>query len=633
MSGSAAPSAHRLLPLSVSVVLAGLLAGILLWLALDHYQTDMVGQVLYDDAVERLNIRAHRDRLRLDQRIRSHHGYVRMLAGQAGAQADLTADITWPGSLPRVIDGTPSWLPHRSLRRLFAQPDAFVVVDANDRPRTQYRLRDVTLPEKLAWPDRRLLLLGETEPTLNFYDGQLFLVASAPFGGGVGRLVGLARLDDEFLRQAQGAFLDDSGVTVLIAGEPQRVLASSDPDRVAPGTLLEALRAQYLVTGKGFLDYGFSEAQAGFGTLVARERLMTLTRPVLSVDRTQRTLVAAAMGGFFLVILVVGVVRLRRLIRRVAGFTEQAFGVSATMPGSGDELVDLERQVERLTSEVLSSRAALETETRERLLLLSETNSRLEREVEMRTRALRRALAEAQNATRSKSRFLASASHDLRQPLQAVRLFEAVLRQQLEGTPSEPVLDRLGQSVATAEVLLAALLDVSKIEAGVIVPQPAHFNVGALLQDVQRDFDLPAQQYGCTLRVFDCSAVAVADPLLVGRILRNLVSNAVKHGGDGRVLLGARRLPAGVRLEVWDEGRGISAEELPHIFEEFYQLDNPERDREKGLGLGLSIAKKLAELCHLPLGVRSVVGKGSVFSLTVPCSEIVAKRCEPTLVA
>jgi signal transduction histidine kinase len=606
------------LSIGTRVVLVGLVIGLVLWLAMDHVQTSSLRQVLLDNAVDQLNTRAHRDRLRLDQRIRSHHAYVTMLAGQATAQPDLLSDIGWPqGTTPRVVDGAPRWLPNRALRRQFAQPDALLVLDESDTVRTLYRLRSVPLPEALTAPDRRLLMQVETEPTLNFFDGQLFLVAAAPFGNGAGRLLGLALVDSEFLRQAQGAFLDDSGVTVLVAGEPPRVLASADPDRAAPGTPLESLRADYLVTGKGFLDYGFSRAQAGFLTLVAQDRVTAVTRPVLALERGQRTIMAAAVGGFFFIVLLLGVFRLRQLTVRVAAFTEQAFGVAR--PGSsGNELVELETQVQLLTSEVLSSRAALEAEASERLRLLSEANARLEAEVQARTADLRAALAEAQQANLAKNRFLASASHDLRQPLQAIRLFEAVLRGQLTGTPAEPAVNRLGESVATAEVLLSALLEVSKLDAGIIMVHPVDFNVGAMLHEVAEEYGAQAEDVGSELRVVDCGAIINADRKLVGRIVRNLVANAIRHARGSRIVLGARRLAGGVRIEVCDRGPGIDPAEQTLIFEEFYQLGNPERDRNKGLGLGLSIARKLADLCHLPLTVRSVPGRGSTFALTLP---------------
>ncbi|GEM_PF-5398376 len=617
------------LSIGIRVLALGVTAGLLLWLVMDRVQTSSIRQVLLDDAVERLDIRANRDRLRLDARVRSHHGYVTLLAGQSVAQAELLADIARNEAAPQVIEGAPRWLPNRSLRRLFAQPDVLLVLDAADKVRTLYRLRDIPLPEPLAAPERRLLMQVEAEPTINFFEGRLYLMAAAPFGanGGdsaAGRLVGLALIDSEFLRQAQGAFLDETGITALVAGEPQRVLASSDPDLAPPGTTLDSLRPAYLVTGKGFLDYGFSRAQAGFLTLVARDRVTALTQPVLALERTHRTVLAAAIGGFFFVILVVVVIRLRRLTHRVASFIEQAFGVAAKRQGSGDELVELENQVQLLTSEVLMSRTALEAEAHQRLQLLSDANLQLEHEVEARTIDLRQALAAAQIANLAKNRFLASASHDLRQPLQAIRLFEAVLRHQLAGSPSELALNRLGESVSTAEVLLSALLEVSKIDAGVIVPRPAHFSVGALLHEIRDEFLPLADQRDCTLRVLDCGAVALADPQLIGRILRNLVANAIRHAPGSRILVGARRLAAGVRVEVWDQGPGIEPEELPLIFEEFYQLANPERDRAKGLGLGLSIARKLAELCHLPLAVRSTVGKGSMFSLTLPYGVVAA---------
>lgn len=626
----ALPSATRLdrMPLGLRVILVGLAAGVLLWLLLDRYQTQWIEEVFREDLTKRLEERARSDRLRLDQRIRTHFGYIGVLVGQAEFLSQITDDLknTEPPAVATAVEA-PLWLPRRSLRRLFVDPDAFIVVDMEDRVRKSYRLRDVPLPARLLHPEPRLVRQAETEPLLLPMDKELFLIAAAQIpgpAGEIGRLVGVTRIDGAFLVQAQGAYRDPTSVVALVSGNPQRILMSTDPARVMPGAALDDLRPSFLLTGKGFFDYGFAEADTGLITLMERAQLDALSRPVLSIERRQRTVLAVAIGGFFILVMAYMAYRLRRVTARVAAFSQRVYGVPPLRPTSGDELANLEYYVERLTREVLTSRVALEAETQEKLCVAADGNRALERakqeletRVEQRTRDLQHALLEAQKATAAKSRFLAAASHDLRQPLQAVRLFEEVLRNRLAGSEVMIVVDRLGQSIGAAEQLLSALLDISKIEAGVVEPEVSRFRVGDLLREVGQDFELLAAQRRSDLRVMDCGAVLETDRILLGRVIRNLVSNAIRHAAGRRVLLGCRRAGSGLRIEVWDQGPGIPPEQIEAIFEEFYQLGNPERDREKGLGLGLSIAKKLATLCGISLEVRSVVGAGSVFALHV----------------
>lgn len=624
----------RTLPIGAQVVFGGLAASVLLWFVLDHFQTQQLNEVFKEDAAQRLDEQSARERLKFGHSVRTHQGYIRMIVGQADMARRLRDGFQSEGGV--AVKDAPPWLPSRSVRRLFVEPDAFLVFDDEARLRAIYRLRDVILPGPLAAADQRLLGQSEKEPLLHAFESGMFLISAASIVGDDGRkvtLVGATRLDGRFLRDAQGAMLNDGTITALVSGGDRVVFASSQPDRVPPWTHVNDLQDQYLVVGKGFFDYGFSEVWAGFVILVERSRVERLIRPIVSLERSNRTMVALAIGVLFTLVLLYVTFRIERLSDRVAAFTAQAFGIAPDGARSGDELVDLDAKVERLTHEVLASRAALEAETRDKLAIMASTNQALEQKVDQRTAELRQALVEAQTATEAKSRFLAAASHDLRQPLQAVRLYEALLRDRLgDDDGLQVVLDHLGRSVGTAEGLLNALLDMSKIEAGVIIPAPSRFSLSTLLEEVRRDFTMIADDGGCHLMVMDSGAVVEADFSLLGRIVKNLVSNAIKHGGGGRVLVGARRDGRAVRLEVWDEGPGIPPQDLSLIFEEFYQLTNPERDREKGLGLGLAIARKLSDLCGFSLDVRSAVGKGSVFSVAIPQvwerAEAAAELCE-----
>ncbi|MGE5515944.1 MAG: NahK/ErcS family hybrid sensor histidine kinase/response regulator [Bacteroidota bacterium] len=225
---------------------------------------------------------------------------------------------------------------------------------------------------------------------------------------------------------------------------------------------------------------------------------------------------------------------------------------------------------------------------------------------------------EAERANMAKTKFLAAASHDLRQPVQAIFFFTSVLAHKLRGHAAKPVLDDLQSSLEGLNVLLDSLLDVSKLDAGLIAPKQTGFSVGAILDRIAADFAPVAREKGLRLRVVPCSAVVRSDPALLARIIQNLVANAVRYTPRGAVLLGCRRHGQQIDIQVWDTGIGIPAERTKDIFEEFTQLGNPERDRSQGLGLGLAIVDRLARLLNHNLHVVSQPGRGSVFSVTVP---------------
>ena len=267
---------------------------------------------------------------------------------------------------------------------------------------------------------------------------------------------------------------------------------------------------------------------------------------------------------------------------------------------------------------------------------LERLNVDLERRVETKSAELRAALEAmrsardgAEAADRAKSSFLAAASHDLRQPMHALGLYMAALRAEPDDAARVELIGRMDASVGALDGLFDALLDVSRIDAGAIEPRPRVFALEALLHRLGADFATQAADKGLRLAVRVAPAVrglnAFSDPLLVERILRNLLANAVKYTAAGGVLLACRLRAAGSpaphwRIEVWDSGPGIPESEFERVFEEFYQLGNPERNRAAGLGLGLSIVRRLTRLLGHPLALQSRPGHGSRFGIELPAT-------------
>jgi PAS domain S-box-containing protein len=245
----------------------------------------------------------------------------------------------------------------------------------------------------------------------------------------------------------------------------------------------------------------------------------------------------------------------------------------------------------------------------------------------------RRARDEAERANRAKSTFLAAASHDLRQPVQAMVLLNAALEQRLKGHPAAQLVARLGTSVTALQMLLEGLLDVSRLDAGVVEVNPTDMPVAALLDRLRSEYELRCRPKGLRLRVVPCRAWIHSDPALLERIVRNLVENAIRYTERGSILIGCRRAGEALRIGVYDTGVGIPADQMALVFQEFYQLSNPERDRDKGLGLGLSIVNRLAELLGHRLTVRSVPGRGSAFTVAVPVVHAPAAEAPPVAAA
>ncbi|MDD2159455.1 PAS domain-containing protein [Pseudomonas sp. MIL19] len=265
----------------------------------------------------------------------------------------------------------------------------------------------------------------------------------------------------------------------------------------------------------------------------------------------------------------------------------------------------------------------LEQRVRERTAELTDLNNQLRREIDERTQMearLREAKGEAEQANLSKTKFLAAVSHDLLQPLNAARLFTSALMEKRELAESASLVRNVSNSLEDVESLLGTLVDISKLDAGVIKADIAPFAVSELLENLAAEYHQIAGSEGLQLDFVPSSAVVHSDIQLLARILRNLLSNAIRYTSSGRILLGCRRRRQSVSIEVWDTGMGIAEDKLEEIFQEFKRGDVAHLKQDRGLGLGLAIVDKIARILGHRVRVASCQGKGSVFAIEVPLS-------------
>jgi len=264
------------------------------------------------------------------------------------------------------------------------------------------------------------------------------------------------------------------------------------------------------------------------------------------------------------------------------------------------------RNVNRLIAETLSKRFE---------------NLELIEELSQQTAIAEIARVQAEAANKSKTQFFAAASHDLRQPLHAMSLFVAALNEKVREPEAQSLLHNINASISALESFFDELLDISKIDAGVTRPELVHFPVAALFERTRANFDHDARDKGLRFSVMDTKRFAYSDPILLERILSNLVSNAIRYTSSGAVSVGCRRRGNALRFEVRDSGVGIAADKTEKVFDEFYQIGNPERSRTKGMGLGLSIVRRLCALLGSEMTLVSAPGKGSRFAFEVPLGE------------
>ncbi|MBI5891382.1 MAG: response regulator [Nitrosomonadales bacterium] len=270
--------------------------------------------------------------------------------------------------------------------------------------------------------------------------------------------------------------------------------------------------------------------------------------------------------------------------------------------------------------------------------LLQQDRNTLQQRIDEATQELRRKKEEAEKANFDKSRFLAAASHDLRQPMHALGLFVGELHSRLDTPEQHKIANKVEESVEALSSLLDSLLDISKLDAGIVIPQIQGVDIEAMFKRLMQDFVPVAWRKSITLRVRCAHTMILSDPVLLERILLNLLGNAIRYTPqNGTVLLACRKSGDDLRIEVRDNGIGIPPDEQQNVFREFVQLANSARDRSKGLGLGLAIVDRLAKLLHHRLQLRSAPNRGSTFAVTVPrvfgVADLLAEREQAPIAA
>ncbi len=279
-------------------------------------------------------------------------------------------------------------------------------------------------------------------------------------------------------------------------------------------------------------------------------------------------------------------------------------------------------------NKVLMDRVERSTDWQGSAFSLFQAATVLEGQVAQRTAALRSAIEElrfakemAEQANLSKTRFLAAASHDLLQPLNAAKLFSAALAERDIGDHNGVLVTGITEALDSIDGLLLALFEISKLDAGVMTTEIGTVALGPLLARIQREYAPQVAMAGLDFQVVPCSAVVRSDATLLTRILWNFISNAIRYTEQGRILLGCRRRGGMISIEVWDTGLGIPDDEMEDVFQEFKQVGPPGKGRDKGMGLGLAIVERIAKLLGHPVRVRSAVGRGSAFCVEAPVLE------------
>ncbi len=337
----------------------------------------------------------------------------------------------------------------------------------------------------------------------------------------------------------------------------------------------------------------------------------------VSIDRHQKQALAEnlliasvsiTIAGLVLAIMLInklalsGLRPLMDIIAAVKRISSGAFGTRIEVTANSPELRELQSMVNQMSESLRSYQQNMEEKVRD-----------VTAELEHKTR-------EAEQASLAKSRFLAAASHDLRQPMHAIGLYVESLKLQMQCHTAKDTLAKIERSILSMVELFNAILDVTKLEAGVVQPHLRPIPIRRFFLHLADEFAAEADRKGLSLRVHAPDTWIESDGILLERIFRNLLSNALRHTSCGGILLSARPCKGLLRLQIWDTGSGIASEDQPLIFDEFYQAGQQGAESRHGMGLGLAIVQRLAHLLDHPLELHSVPGRGTMFSLDVPAA-------------
>lgn len=335
----------------------------------------------------------------------------------------------------------------------------------------------------------------------------------------------------------------------------------------------------------------------------------------VSIDTNQKQVLAkrlllASLGitllGLMLSILLInklaltGLQPLMDIIAAMKNISSGDFGKRVKVTAHSPEMRQLQSMVNRMSESLRSYQQDMEEKVR------------------LVTAELEHKKREAEQANLAKSKFLATASHDLRQPMHAIGLYVESLKPQMQGRAAEDTLNKIERSISSMVELFNAILDVTKLDAGVVQPNIGPIRLRKMFLYLADEFAPEADKKGLSLRVRAPDVWVESDEVLLERILRNLISNAIRHTSQGGILISSRPSQGKMRLQVWDTGTGIEPEHQARIFEEFYQAGSDQNQSRQGLGLGLAIVRRLTRLLDYPLQLQSRPGRGTVIAIDLP---------------
>ena len=526
------------------------------------------------------------------------------------------------------------------------------VIDARGRERLYVSKREDDRFESLRpFEDASLLGQGGASPRYGrtfFPDGMSPAVRVA-VGQGDDMIVATVdlRLLDEIIEHLRVggrglAYIVDASDRLVAHASPTEVLRQPDLshfDAVQRMRSAASNRGPWSATidtvdlqGRPVIASAARVAAPGWLLVIEQPRAEAMGPVIATLERTIALIVvggilAVGAGVLFGRQMAAPIVALRRATGRISG-GDLASSIEIR---SGDEIEDLASDFNQMAADLRESYAGLEAKVAERTTQLSEARDRLQARAveidELNARLMSQLIElearrdEAERASVAKTRFLATASHDLRQPMHSISLLVSVLKDRLDGPESLLLAEKIQSSVATMEELFVSLLDISKLDIGAVTPAVEDVDLGRLFTRIEQTWGPQAAEKGLALRVRPTRLLARSDAALLQRIVGNLVSNAIRYTSAGRIVVAARRRGEQCVVQVIDTGRGIAEEHLEAIFEEFYRINPSDGSAGRGLGLGLSIVQRGSQLLGHGLRVRSRPGRGSMFELEMPCGQ------------